>query len=441
MSAATLPAVVSGLAISRRIWSASVARSMASSRGLSAWYRPRPLMSASMPDSRKVSLAAVNTLAPSGIRAGDTGARRGRVVEDLDGEAVGGQRRGRARRDPGAGSVYDMVGTAVVMKPSRLVGVSSSHRSDQAARRIVTVPISAVCPTRPVKRPARVQNERVIEADRRPGILARMLGSRLQKIRELAELSYDDAAARLGRDPDWLVRVETGFVVPSPEETARILIEYGAREARVADTVIEMARRASSPPPWLAPHTSRLTAAERDVILVEAEATLAHVHGFRLIPDLVQTEEYFREIAPGVYPETDPDQGWDLLSHRQAHQPAGVTRLLDVMIDETAFSLHFKRPQALASQLRYLLELSEAPHATVRIIPVDARFWETRVHNFAVLSFAGTTDRIGVALTILGSDLTVGDKLYEVWEQIRDYAAADEEQSRVLLRDRLAALG
>jgi transcriptional regulator with XRE-family HTH domain len=282
----------------------------------------------------------------------------------------------------------------------------------------------------------------VIEADRRPGILARMLGGMLQKVREIAELSYDEAAQRLGCDADWLVRVETGFAPPGPEETTRILVEYGAREAKAADMIIDMARRVAAPPEWLAPHTSRMTAANRDVLLVEAEATLAHLHGFRLIPDLVQTEEYYREIAPGVYPEIDPDQEWDLLSSRQAHQPAGVTRLLDVMIDESAFKLRFKRPQVLAGQLRHLLELSHSGHATVRVIPWEAPFWEQRGHNFAVLSFAGTTDRIGVAyLPVLGAELGPGDKIYEAWELIRDHAAADEAESRAILQRRLDALG
>ena len=130
----------------------------------------------------------------------------------------------------------------------------------------------------------------------------------LQTTREVAGLSYDQAAARLGCEPDWLVRVETGFAVVGPDEVARILTEYGVREARAADTIINMARRAAAPPPWLAPHTSRMSAAVRDVLLIEAEATLAQVHGFLLIPYLVQTQGYFREIAPGVLPGCDVDQ-------------------------------------------------------------------------------------------------------------------------------------
>jgi hypothetical protein len=58
-------------------------------------------------------------------------------------------------------------------------------------------------------------------------------------------------------------------------------------------------------------------------------------YGMLLIPYLAQAEGYFREIAPEVLHGCDVDQEWDLLSHRQEHQPAGVTRLLEVLIDES----------------------------------------------------------------------------------------------------------
>jgi transcriptional regulator with XRE-family HTH domain len=279
----------------------------------------------------------------------------------------------------------------------------------------------------------------VIEADKQPGVWAWMLGSMLQKAREVVGLSYDGAAARLGCEADWLARVETGFAMAAPNEVARILVEYGVREAMVADEMITIARRAAAPPPWLAAHTSRLTAAARDVLLVEAEATLAQVHGFRLIPSLVQAEGYFRAVAPKLFPGCDVDSEWDLLAHRQAHRPAGVTRLLEVIIDEAALELPLKHPAAMAGQVHHLLDLAESPHATVRIIPKDAPFYESRGHQFDILAFAGTTDRIGVSYTILGYQLESAD-LHNLWTRIETSSAADPAHSRAILDHHLAAL-
>jgi transcriptional regulator with XRE-family HTH domain len=266
-----------------------------------------------------------------------------------------------------------------------------------------------------------------------------MLGSMLQTAREVAGLSYDQAAARLGCEADWLVRVETGFAVAGPDEVARILAGYGVRESIAADTMIDVARRVAAPPPWLAAHTSRMSAAGRDVLLAEAEATLAQVHGFRLIPSLVQAEGYFRQIAPRVWPGCDVGQEWDLLSCRQAHQPADVTRLLEVIIDESALDLRLKDPGAMAGQIRHLLALAASPHATVQVIPADAPFWEGRGYQFDILSFAGTTDRIGVTYTVLGAELAASD-LHDLWTQVKTTAAASVTQSRAILEHHLTAL-
>jgi transcriptional regulator with XRE-family HTH domain len=280
----------------------------------------------------------------------------------------------------------------------------------------------------------------VVEANKQPGIVARVLGSMLKTVREIAGLSYVEAAARLGCEADWLVRVETGYAEAGPEEVERILVEYGARGARAADMIIDMARRAASPPPWLAPHTSWMSAADRDLVLVEAQATLAQVHGFRVVPYLVQTEGYFREVAPAAFLGRDVGLEWDLLSCRQAHRPADVTRLLEVVIDESAFELRLKDPEAMAGQVRHLLSLADSPHATVRVIPSDAAFWEQRRFNFDVLSFAGTTDRIGVAYSAIGAHLASGDDLYDAWTLIESDTAASPSQSQAILERHLAAL-
>lgn len=290
-----------------------------------------------------------------------------------------------------------------------------------------------------VRESPRVQNEGVIEASRRPGILAQMVGSMLQKAREVVGWSYDEAAARLGREADWLVRVETGFAVPGADEVARLLVEYGVRDASLADEVIDLARRAASPPPWLAPHVPRLSADARDVLLIEAESTLAQVYGFLLIPQLAQAEGYFREIARHSLDEDDPDQEWDLLIHRQEHRPAGVTRLLEVIIDETALE-QVRVPQVMAGQLRHLLELAGSPHATVRVIPKGAAFWEQRGGNFDILSFAGTSDRMSVIhYPIIGAQIARTDAAWDVWTRVETSLAAGPDESRAILERHLTA--
>jgi hypothetical protein len=117
-----------------------------------------------------------------------------------------------------------------------------------------------------------------------------------------------------------------------------------------------------------------------------------------------------------------------------------VTRLLDVMIDESALERRLKTPGAMAGQVRHLLALADSPHATVRVIPKDAAFTERRGHNFDVLSFAGTADRIGVRyIPFLGTELASGE-LYDLWARIEDTLAAGPAQSRAILERHLASM-
>jgi hypothetical protein len=115
-----------------------------------------------------------------------------------------------------------------------------------------------------------------------------------------------------------------------------------------------------------------------------------------------------------------------------------VTRLLDLVIDESALDVRLKGPADLVGHVHHLLALDDSPHATVRVIPWGAPFWEKRACNFDVLSFAGTTDRIGVAYTAIGASLASGG-IHDVWTHVADIAG-DRERSRAILEGHLATL-
>jgi hypothetical protein len=66
--------------------------------------------------------------------------------------------------------------------------------------------------------------------------------------------------------------------------------------------------------------------------------------------------------------------------------------------------------------------------------------WEERTCNFDILSFAGTTDRIGVCYyPVLGAEIVQRD-IYDTWAGIETTAAAGLAESRAILEHHLAAL-
>src|ERR1700722_9159747 len=113
-----------------------VTRSMGG-RDLRESYRPLLLMSSSMPDRRRVSLAPVNTLAPSGISS-LTRARAAAAPSRISTAKYLAVRAAaaRSRRCAGTGSVNDVAGIEVVTVSPELPArwmMRSSDQYDKAA--------------------------------------------------------------------------------------------------------------------------------------------------------------------------------------------------------------------------------------------------------------------------------------------------------------------
>ncbi|GAA0264172.1 hypothetical protein GCM10009527_070310 [Actinomadura nitritigenes] len=262
---------------------------------------------------------------------------------------------------------------------------------------------------------------------RAPNINARSLGQQLRKIRELLELSYPDAAALLGRDADWLARVETGFGDVTPEQVGAILDAYGAPD-RVRAVLVDLATRPEGPP-WLARHVGRLKALVRDIYTVESESPYIHTFGISRMPELVWCEEYARLVF-GVR-EADPDEEWDLLRNRQEHRPLGEPRTLDVIIDGYMLESPGGRADVLHAQVTHLLDLATDARATVRVVPTGAGAYAGLHGAFDVLEFPGVTERISLVHSALGIDTAQAD-LWDTWKLVEEKALTPAA-SRALL--------
>ncbi|MGH3238917.1 MAG: helix-turn-helix domain-containing protein [Spirillospora sp.] len=264
---------------------------------------------------------------------------------------------------------------------------------------------------------------------RAPNINARSLGQHLRRIREILELSYLDAASRLGRNADWLARVETGFGHVTPAEVAEILDAYGVPQ-RIRDVLVDLASRPEGPP-WLARHVGRLKALVRDLYTVESEAPLVHTYGIARIPDLARCEAYARLALEHHIPRVDVEEELDLLLHRQRHRPGGEPRTLDVILDGHTLERHGGPADIMDAQLTHLLDLSADGRSTVRLIPPTTGAHAGLHGSFDVFEFPDVTDRVSVVHTALGIDATPVD-LWDTWKLLEEVTLSPAD-SRTLL--------
>jgi hypothetical protein len=152
------------------------------------------------------------------------------------------------------------------------------------------------------------------------------------------------------------------------------------------------------------------------------------------VPGLLQTEDYARAVFSSRLPELTHDELELRIRHRKARQE--ITIPYEAVIHEAALRIRVSDRATSKAQLARLLELSEADHITLRVIPFD-------LDGFA--SAANTMTYVGGPLPKLDTvvrDAPHGTVLVDSEAQLNIYrtsfrrveaASQDPERSRELI--------
>jgi transcriptional regulator with XRE-family HTH domain len=132
-----------------------------------------------------------------------------------------------------------------------------------------------------------------------PLLRGRRLAAELRRLRDAQPggPTLDVVAKRLKWSTSRLSKYETERVVPKPDDLTLLLNEYGVtaeRQAELGALAEEAARRA-----WWEDYTDVLPAELADLIGMETEAQSALVWHLEVVPGLLQTETYAREVNRG----------------------------------------------------------------------------------------------------------------------------------------------
>lgn len=203
-----------------------------------------------------------------------------------------------------------------------------------------------------------------------PSYARRRLGAELRRLRGDAELSGDEAAEACGWDQSKISRIETAKVSLSRHDLHRLFGLYGVPpeeaerlEGLLADT---RGRR------WWAEFADVLNTAYEELISLEAYASEIGSANGSLVVGLLQTREYATAVVNSGPMVPDPDRADALVEIRLRRQrvltdpnPATLTAVLS----ESVLQCEIGGRQVLAGQLKHLLELSDLPQVTIRVLP------------------------------------------------------------------------
>ncbi|MDT0451430.1 helix-turn-helix domain-containing protein [Streptomyces hesseae] len=199
------------------------------------------------------------------------------------------------------------------------------------------------------------------------------LGAELRKLRECAGVAAGEAARVVGVDQGKMSLYESGRTAVSEERLRRLASHYGVPDAALVDALVAMAteRRRG----WWEKYRSVIAQPLLDLAEMEHHAvrlrSLQVVH----MPGLLQTEAYARAVYSNNSHELLPqelDAIVDFRMKRRQILDREAPPRLDVLVHEAALRIKVGDSRVLREQIAFILETSERPGVSVRVIPFAA---------------------------------------------------------------------
>lgn len=196
-------------------------------------------------------------------------------------------------------------------------------------------------------------------------------GAEQRRLRTEAGISQTRLAKLAFCTPSLLCKIEAAQRVPTEElaERCDAVLNTGGHLSRLWPLVIKYAY-----PAWFRPF-----------VRLEEQATAIQSFETRLIPGLLQTEEYARAVLAGAR----PDKIEELVAARLNRQRV-LTRddppRLWAIIDENALRRNLGGAAVMRAQLARLLDAAEVARIVVQVVPGDVRAHPAH-HPFWTFSF------------------------------------------------------
>jgi transcriptional regulator with XRE-family HTH domain len=224
-----------------------------------------------------------------------------------------------------------------------------------------------------------------------PALLRRLLGSRLKRHREAADLTQEGVSRHFEWHTAKVTRIETGRVAVTVRDVRDLLALYGISDPSEHETLADLARRSGQRTWW-----SEYRDVMRPGNYVGLEAGAASVRSWEptILPGLLQTEAYMTALFNAGRPydsQREIDKRVALRSTRQDHHLTGERPLrLGCIIDESVVHRVIGGPAVMAGQLKHLVAVSQLPQLTVQILPLSVGAHPFLGGPAALLEFSDT---------------------------------------------------
>lgn len=267
---------------------------------------------------------------------------------------------------------------------------------------------------------------------------ARWLGRLLRDRREAVRLSLTAAGAHILRDKSTISRIETGFIPARVAEVRELLNLYRVKEEPLR-TAMESLAKDIWVKGWWDEYADDVDIPVVDLAWLEVRARKLRTFSLPVIHGLLQTREY----AEAVMRITDPDEPDDLiptwLEFRMKRRKALSQLLYTAILDEGVLSRTFGDDRVMRNQLAHLLQLSERPYVTIRVLPFSASSLvgpETEFTLFTLPPPFVLVAQVGTDASVVQTEVSKTARLAAAFARFEQHAL-DAEESRVFIKTKM----
>jgi transcriptional regulator with XRE-family HTH domain len=256
---------------------------------------------------------------------------------------------------------------------------------------------------------------------RSPTVKRRRIAKELTALREQAGLTRSAAAKALDMSPGNLSRIENREITARPVVVRAALALYGVT-GEEAEALIELARGATERgwwqkfgrviPDWFGFYVG-----------LEEEATSIATYESEVVPGLFQTEDYARVLFRLTTHEPEIDQKVDARLQRQKILTRENPVHISAVINEAVLLRPVGSTSQFRAQLARLIDLTELPNVSIRVLPFAAGGHPAMTGPFMLLRFPDAIDNPIVYL----DNYTQG----QVLEETREVNAYQDAHTRL----------
>lgn len=223
-----------------------------------------------------------------------------------------------------------------------------------------------------------------------PTVLRMMLGAQLRKLREASDISPDAAGYAIRASGSKIRRLERGRVSSRQRDIDDLLTLYGVHDEEERAALLQLAREASTTG-WWHLYSDVLPSWFESYVGLEQAASRIRAYEIQFVPGLLQTESYARTLIRRGNPEATDQEIDQRVAVRMTRQVilsrTGAPQYWAIVHEET-----LRRPlggrQLMHGQIEHLMEVTQLPNVTLRVVPSRAESTAGEGSPFTILRFA-----------------------------------------------------